>query len=586
MKPFCGNPFYFMLLYAWRNKGLFCLIILSMLAGVATGKLAPYYFSKLVNLFGFDTDFSAIKSQFLLYFLLLITCTILKDVMNFLTSYLTDVRFQPKVYQQMNLDLFLYLSHHSVNFFANNMAGALANKSNLLATSASGFYISAIYYLSLVCEMIFTFILFLTVNMQFAFFFLITVCFSVFIFFKISKTSVNLRQQMMEARNLLAGNMIDAFQNHFFVRLFNGYRHEEKRAYHFLKKEADVTNKSVAIEAIFGDGQKLYFSLFYLCSLFYGLCLWQKNCIDNAQLVLIFLLMKDVKGAVSVIIQRAIIFSGVIQEMRTNLAVFSIPHDIKDKPNAQQLYIKKGKIEFKNITFGYDAQRPVFKNFSFVIEPKQKIGIVGMSGCGKSTFINLIERFFDLQSGKILIDGQNIADVTQQSLHQSISYIAQTTTLLELSIADNIAYARPNVSKKQIIQAAKKAYAHDFIMRLPDKYNTLIKGDNQLSGGQNQRLSLARAILKDAPILILDEATSALDSQSEAYIQKSFEILTKNKTVIAIAHRLSTLKHMDKIIVLDKGQIAEEGTFDELINQNGLFNKFWQLQQAKDNNYE
>lgn len=586
MKPFPKNPYLFMWLYAWRNKGVFALIVFFLLANIVVDRLVPYSFSKLVGLFGADVQFADIKKSFICLFILMILFKILTELFGFLKDYLVKVKFEPRVFQQLNADLFLYLSRHSVNFFANNMAGALANKSYALAATTADFYGASIYYIFSVLELLVTFFMFLFVDIRFAFAFLFALIISLVVFIHVGKKSIALRAQMAEARNKLAGNMIDALQNNFFVRLFNGFSYESKRALKHIEDETNVSQKSVTVESSLGDGQRLYFGIFYILMLLYGFQLWKNEQIDNAQLVLVFLLLKDVIMYIFIVIQRAVTFSGVIQEIRTNLLVFATPHEVKDIENAPKLKVKQAGIEFKHITFAYEDNLPIFNDFSLTIEPKQKIGIVGISGSGKSTLINLIQRFYDIQKGEILIDGQNISTITQQSLHENISYIAQTTTLFERSVAENIAYGKPDASQAQIINAAKKAYAHEFILDMPNKYNTLLSGDNQLSGGQKQRLSIARALLKDAPILILDEATSALDSESEDYIQKAIEKMIQNKTVIAVAHRLSTLKNMDRIIVLEYGKIIEDGTPKELLKKKGAFAKFWKLQQLEENKHE
>jgi len=582
MNPFPKNPFKFMWLYVWRNKKLFLLIILTMLAGIAADKLAPYYFSKLVGLFGKGVEFADIKEKFILFLALMAACTIFECVLNNLYLFLTDIRLQPKIYTQMSSDLFLYLSRHSVQFFADNMAGALANKSNTLAENASGSYIPFLFYFTKAGALLFTFVLFLTANILFAFVFLGLISVSIFVLIKIGKKSVKLRAEMAEAKNMVAGNMIDALQNNFFVHLFNGFAYECKRATNVLEKEIKTTNKSVMTELYISSGQKFYFDILYLVFLLYGFFLWHGDKIDSAQLVLIIMLLKNVADDANFLIHRGIIYSGVLSEIRENLIIFSTPHNIVDKPNAPALTVKKGQIEFRDVTFGYKETKPIFKNFSLIIPPKQKVGIVGMSGSGKSTFINLIMRFYDISKGTVLIDGQNICEVTQESLHKSISLIAQTTTLLERSVEENIAYGKPEASRRAVINAAKKAYADDFINELPQKYRTLLKGNTKLSGGERQRISIARAILKDAPILILDEATSALDSESETFIQKAIDEIIKDKTVIAVAHRLSTLKNMDRIIVLEKGKIIEEGRPEDLLQQKGKFYEFWQLQQLEE----
>lgn len=258
------------------------------------------------------------------------------------------------------------------------------------------------------------------------------------------------------------------------------------------------------------------------------------------------------------------------------------PFDVADAPNAQKLKINTNDIEIKNISFAYIKNKPVFQKLNLSIAPNEKIGLVGISGSGKSTLINLILRGFDVQKGKIKISNQDIAKVTQFSLHQNIALISQEPCLFNRSIMENIRFARPKATDEEVIKAAKLAHIHDTIMKMPKGYESVV-GERgvKLSGGERQRIAIAAAILKDTPILILDEATSALDSESEQAIEKALKELMKNKTVIAIAHRLSTLKNMDRIVVLDKGKIIENGSRTELLkNKNSTFSKLYKLQSA------
>jgi ATP-binding cassette subfamily B protein len=255
-------------------------------------------------------------------------------------------------------------------------------------------------------------------------------------------------------------------------------------------------------------------------------------------------------------------------------------NNVVDVSNAKKLSVKKGELEFDNVRFKHhDAKEAIFDNFNLDIKPGERIGLVGVSGSGKTTLTKLLLRFADVQAGEIRIDGQDISKVQQVSLRESIAYVPQETSLFHRSIADNIAYAHPNATRAEIIRAAKLANAHEFIKDLPDGYETLVcERGIKLSGGQRQRVAIARAILKDAPILVLDEATSALDSESEALIQDALIKLMKGRTSIVVAHRLSTIASLDRIVVLENGKIIEQGSHAELIKKGGAYNKLWSRQ--------
>jgi len=272
-------------------------------------------------------------------------------------------------------------------------------------------------------------------------------------------------------------------------------------------------------------------------------------------------------------------FTKSLSDMREMVDIFKQIPDVLDIPNPEKCRIQKGNIEIKNITFSYANDTNVFSDFSMKIKSGEKVGLVGHSGSGKSTFTRLLMRFADIEKGQILIDGQDIKKIAQNDLRENISYISQDPILFHRSIRDNIAYSRPLATEEEIIESAKKAHAHEFISKLPHGYNTLV-GERgiKLSGGERQRVAIARAMLKDSPILMLDEATSSLDSISESYIQDAFSELMKGKTTIVIAHRLSTIQKMDRIIVLDQGKIVEEGTHKELLEKDDLYADLWNHQ--------
>jgi ATP-binding cassette, subfamily B, multidrug efflux pump len=256
-------------------------------------------------------------------------------------------------------------------------------------------------------------------------------------------------------------------------------------------------------------------------------------------------------------------------------------HAVVDRAGAAALEVPRGEIRFEHVRFAYGGERRVIEDFSLTIRPGEKIGLVGRSGAGKSTIVNLLLRFYDVEAGRILIDGQDIAGVTQTSLRAQVGMVTQDTSLLHRSVRDNIVYGRPDATEEQMVAAARRAEAHEFVLGLSDPkgrtgYDAHV-GERgvKLSGGQRQRIAIARVMLKDAPILLLDEATSALDSEVEAAIQQSLYRLMEGKTVVAIAHRLSTIAAMDRLIVMDKGRIVEEGDHASLLVQGGLYARLW-----------
>jgi ATP-binding cassette subfamily B multidrug efflux pump len=272
---------------------------------------------------------------------------------------------------------------------------------------------------------------------------------------------------------------------------------------------------------------------------------------------------------------------GTVEE---GMETISRPIDVVDKPNAKPLVVSKGEIKYEGVQFHYGKEGGVIDDLTLRIAPGEKVGLVGRSGAGKSTLVSLLLRFYDLEGGRVLIDGQNIADVTQDSLRAQIGLVTQDTSLLHRSVMDNILYGKPDAGEAAAIAAARKAHAHEFIKELEDLrgrkgYEAQV-GERgvKLSGGQRQRIAIARVLLKNAPILILDEATSALDSEVEQAIQEQFYNLMQGKTVIAIAHRLSTIAAMDRLVIMDAGRIVEEGSHHDLLSKGGLYADLWRRQ--------
>ncbi len=371
------------------------------------------------------------------------------------------------------------------------------------------------------------------------------------------KELVPLNRNVAQALSRVSGAIVDSITNIELVKSFGRNLHEKKFLYSYLIPAAKAEKKRMLTVWWIYMRQGLGITTVQILCAAIPLFYWYYDLVSFPDYIFI-------QGVVLIIAYQtaAIVFGwamGVerVAVMQEALDLIYQTPTLADKPNAGCIQVNNGHIVIDNIAFGYSNKKAVFDDFSLDIPAKTKIGLVGRSGSGKSSLIKLINRYYDVTGGQILIDGQNIADVTQESLRQGIAYIMQEPSLLNRTIMENIRYARPDASDEMVYEAAKKAYCHDFILALPKGYNSRV-GERgvMLSGGERQRIAIARAILKDAPILILDEATSALDSESEYYIQKALIAVMKNKTVIAIAHRISTLREMDKLIHLENGQIV------------------------------
>ena len=327
--------------------------------------------------------------------------------------------------------------------------------------------------------------------------------------------------------------------------------------------------------------QRIIMLTFRVLGAFLALWLWRDGRITMEYFVLTMMLLEHALSCFQRFLDDLIGLQRVTGGLSSSLEPLAVPHGIIDVKDAKILKVKQGAIEFKHVDFGYSERKKLVADFSLSIKPGEKVGLVGQTGSGKSSLINLLLRSYEVTEGQILIDGQDISLVSQSSLHRNIGIIPQENTLFHRNIRQNIVYGNPEASDREICLAAQEACADDFIRQLPHGYDTMAgeKGV-KLSGGERQRIAIARAILKDAPILILDEATSALDNEAEQEVSEGIENLIAGKTVIAVAHRLSTLKAMDRIIVLDKGKVIEEGTPAELLKKGGKYAKLWKLQQS------
>lgn len=489
------------------------------------------------------------------------------------------LRLFPSVRQDIIRAMFAYLNRHSYNYFQNNFAGSLSNKISdmahgtvsILTTLDDTLAVTA----GVVCAMVVMFIVhpvFACIFLVWAVLFMLTAAYC-------SKRITHFSYIFAESKTSLVGRLVDAIGNAHIIRLFARYPYEQQGIDTHIEdtvvKDRDMQHAVLRMHILFDVSIIMLMSV-----MMFGLIyMYSRGLVTIGDFAFVISLSISMFFNLWYIASQFVQFAEHIGKCSQALTIVTAAHDVVDTQGAMSLQVSDGRIAFEDVTFFYNQGQTLFENKNIVIAAGEKVGLVGFSGSGKSTFVHLILRFFDVQSGRITIDDQDIASVTQDSLRTHIAMIPQDTGLFHRSLMENIRYGRLEASDEEVIAASKRAHAHEFIEALPEGYASLV-GERgvKLSGGQRQRIAIARAMLKNAPILILDEATSALDSVTERYIQEGLAHLMDGRTTIVIAHRLSTLAEMDRLLVFDAGHIIEDGTHEALLAAKGHYARMWNMQ--------
>ncbi|MBN8827258.1 MAG: ABC transporter ATP-binding protein [Sphingobacteriia bacterium] len=490
-----------------------------------------------------------------------------------------QVNTVPEMRMEIIRKLTDYITNHSYKYFQENFAGSISNKISDLYRAVPSVFSSFSATLEKIAHGIFSILFLATVNGKLGMVMLIYFIVFIVANFYFLKPIDNYSQIVAKNRSTMWGKVIDIIRNINNVIYFANKIHEINYLSSYLQKTTD-SDKKFRLYIIKSNYIKGFINNIMIGFIVYfTIKLYAEKQLTYGDFYLIFSITINIIQLTWNFLDDLNKFTEEIGTLKQGITLVTKEHEIKDKVNAFELKVLNGDICFNNVHFKYLHDKPLFENLSVTIEGNTKVGLVGYSGSGKTTFVNLIIRLFDIQNGKISIDNQDVNLVTQDSLRKNIAFIPQDPILFHRSLMENIRYGNINTSDEEVIEAAKLASAYDFIMKTEEGFNSLV-GERgvKLSGGQRQRIAIARAILKNAPILILDEATSSLDSITEKDIQNSLENLMKNRTTIVIAHRLSTLLNMDRILVFDKGKIIEDGTHYDLLNKNSLYTKLWNSQ--------
>ena len=563
-----------------KCKKLFILFCITFILTCIILPLETWLISRLVGCFEIKNSTEALNQCFSVL-LILVGYYLIRALINgYYATYIKEA-FSQTFLSHLVTDIFTKIHAHSVRYFDDEMSGRVSSALTGLCQGLTQLFADTCFLLIRPMGiLIVSYSIIATFSPSLsALLFAINIPYF-FAVYKVNRHFFDLGRNRVNYENIAKGILVDSIANANLVKYSGSFFSEQLYFYKNLKQALLRIAEQGRYQIVSRFAFHAIDTVFLTSGIFLILYFAHKDNIALDNLFYVYTTLVNLVLATMGINNYCQFISDQLGGIRANFSTLNQPIDIKEKENAINIRPTKAEIIFKNVNFAYIKGKPIFENLNLHIKAGEKVGIVGHSGSGKSTLINLLLRAYDVDNGEILINQTNIKDLTFRSHHKNIAVISQDTALFNRSIWENLRITNSQASEEQIRQAAKLAQIDDTIMNLPHGYNSVVgERGTMLSGGERQRIAIARAILQNAPILILDEATSALDSEAEIMIEKALQNIIKDKTVIAIAHRLSTLRSMDRIIVLENGKIIEEGPIDELLkNKSGTFYKLYQLQ--------
>jgi ATP-binding cassette subfamily B protein len=568
LSGYARRPFRFVLRYLRKRLASHVVILVAVVAAVACSVGTQYGVKHLVdNLSAGPAHGSGVWLAFIFLMSLIAADNFLWRIASWIASF-TFVG----VTGDLRRDMFRHLTGHSPSYFSDRMPGMLTSR--ITATSNAVFTVENMFVWNVLPPCVATVVavaLIGTVSLPMAASLIVIAGGMVIAMFRLAAAGKSLHDDFADKAAVVDGEMIDVISNMPLVRAFCGISHEHERFDATVNRELTARGRSLRyLEKLRVTHAAVTVAL-TVALLAWAIVLWQRGGATTGDVVLVCTLGLSILNATRDLAVALVDVTQHVARLTEAIATLLVPHELRDHPEAGPLVKSGAAISYNNISFAYPGAPRIFDRFALRLQPGQRVGLVGQSGGGKSTLFVLLQRFYDVEQGSITIDGQDISKVTQLSLREAISVVPQDISLFHRSIRENIRYGRPNATDDEVLRAAIAARC-DFVETLPDGLDTMV-GDRgvKLSGGQRQRIAIARAFLKDAPILLLDEATAALDSESEEAIREALSRLMRGRTVIAIAHRLATLRNFDRVVVLKAGKIIEDGPPDRLMQDHGPY---------------